>query len=256
VRGIVTAIGGYTSNGVLPHLDYAALAGDPKVIVGYSDVTAILLAAYARTGVVTFHGPTLMPELAEYPAPPRYTVDGWRAAMTVPFPLGPLAEPPSWTEEFLRWDVDDHRPRAHRIHLGWQWLAGGRGEGRLVGGNLDTIGVLVGTPYLPCLCGVVLFWETCAGSLATVERSLCHLDAAGVTESLAGMVVGRSFRAGDAFERDLRELVTARYGDRGYPIVAGVDLGHTDPMLTLPIGATCRLAADQRLFEVLDRAVR
>lgn len=256
VRAIVTTIGGYNSNGLLAHLDYAALARDPKVIVGYSDVTALLLAAYARCGVVTFHGPTLMPELAEFPRPLPYTWAAVGDAVSRAAPLGRLVAPTSLTEEFLRWDADDDRPRELRPHPGWQWLAAGVGNGRLVGGNLDTIGVLVGTPYLPCVRGAVLFWETCADSLAVVDRALCHLDTAGVTGELAGMVVGRSFRAGQDFEQRLRALVTERYGGCGYPILAGVDLGHTDPMLTLPIGVRARLDAERDEFAVVDGAVR
>lgn len=256
VRAVITTIGGYNTNGVLPYLDYPALAARPMILLGYSDLTALLLAAYARANVVTFHGPTLMPELAEFPSPLPYTEHALRAAVATSRPLGRLTAPPVWTEEFLRWDADDVRPRTTRPHPGWRWLAEGAGTGRLVGGNLDTICVLAGTPYLPCAVGAVLFWETCAESLAVIDRALCQLDAAGVTADLAGMVVGRSFRMGEEFETSLGELVVERYGARGFPILVDVDLGHTDPMLTLPVGVRVRLDSADHAFEVIDRAVR
>ncbi|GAA2653520.1 LD-carboxypeptidase [Streptomyces aculeolatus] len=256
VRGIVTAIGGYNANGVLPYLDFAALADRPRVLLGYSDVTALLLAAYACSNVVTFHGPTLMPELAEYPAPLPYTEASLLGTLCRPDPPGGLTAPPDWTEELLRWDSEDVRPRRMREHPGWRWLSGGTGTGRLVGGNLDTLCALLGTPYAPCLRGAVLFWESCAESIAVIDRGLCQLDAAGGTAGLAGMVVGRSFRKGEEFERDLRALVAERYAGRGFPVLAGVDIGHTDPMLTLPIGVRARLDSGSSAFEVTDRAVR
>lgn len=255
VRAVVTAIGGLNTNGVLPYVDFAALERDPKILLGYSDITALLLAAYARTGVVTFHGPTLMPELAEFPEPLAYTWEGVRGALMSGEPLGLLTPPSSLTEELLLWDEADDRPRTALPNPGWSWLAPGSDTGRLVGGNLDTVRALLGTPYMPCTRGAVLFWETCTDSLASIECALDHLDAAGVTADLAGMVVGRSFRVGEGFEKELQELTAERYTERGFPIVAGVDLGHSDPMLTLPIGVEVILDSERRYVEVLSSGV-
>lgn len=254
VRAIVTTIGGLNANAVLPYLDYAALRADPKIVIGYSDITAILLALVSRAGVVTFHGPTLMPELAEYPGPLPYTLDSMLATLTGR-PAGPLRAPGEWTDELLWWGAEDTRHREMREHAGWSWVAPGAGAGPLLGGNLETLCSLTGTPYLPPFPGAVLMWETCATTVASVDRSLTHLDAAGVTTDIAGMVVGRSFRAPDGFERELREFVADRYAGRGIPIVAGADIGHADPMLTLPLGAPARLDSARETFEVTGRAV-
>jgi len=256
VRAVVCAIGGYTANGVLPHLDYGAFAADPKPVVGYSDITALLLGLHARTGVVTFHGPTLMPELGEYPDVLDYTAVSLLGALTGTSPGGALAPPQRWTQEFLLWDKEDVRPRETMPHPGWEWLAGGTGEGPLLGGNLETVCALLGTPYLPSFDGAVLFWETCESSPGLLERGLTQLDAAGVTARLAGMVVGRSFRAPDGFEKHLRSVVAERYGGLGVPLLAGVDLGHTDPMLTLPVGVPARLDAAAATFALTGPGVR
>ncbi|WP_225074929.1 LD-carboxypeptidase [Streptomyces sp. CoT10] len=256
VRAIFTTIGGYNANGVLPYLDYDALRSDPKIIVGYSDITAILLGVHARTGVTTFHGPTLMPEVAEYPEMLSYSADSLLSVVTRPGPRDPLRPPASWTEEFLLWDKEDNRPRRLQAHPGWKWVGGTSGTGPLLGGNLETLCCLLGTPYLPSFEGAVLFWETCDTSMAKLDRSLCQLDEAGVTSRLAGMVVGRSFRGGETFEDELRAHVTRRYADHGFPLVMNVDIGHTDPMLTLPVGVTAALDSHSGTFRLTAPAVR
>ncbi|MDF2257723.1 S66 peptidase family protein [Streptantibioticus ferralitis] len=256
VRAIFTTIGGFNANGVLPHLDYDALRSDPKIIVGYSDITAILLGVHARTGVTTFHGPTLMPEFAEYPEMLSYSADSLLSVVTGPGPCNPLRPPASWTEEFLLWDEEDKRARRLEGHPGWKWVGSMSGRGPLLGGNLETLCCLLGTPYLPSFEEAVLFWETCDTSMARLDRSLCQLDAAGVTSGLAGMVVGRSFRGGEAFENELRTHVTQRYADHGFPLVMNVDIGHTDPMLTLPVGAIAALDASSRTFRLTTSGVR
>lgn len=255
VRAVVGVIGGYTSNGLLPHLDYGAFQADPKPVVGYSDLTALLLALHAKTGVVTFHGPTLMAELAEFPEVPSYTARSLFSALTSTVPAGRQAPPAYWTQEFLLWGRDDTRPRETEPHPGWEWLVTGTGEGPLLGGNLETVCALLGTPYLPDFTGAVLFWETCESSLGLVERGLTQLDAAGVTEQLAGMVVGRSFRAPDGFEERLRTLVAGHFAGRGFPVLAGVDIGHTDPMMTLPVGVPARLDTLDDAFALTAPAV-
>jgi muramoyltetrapeptide carboxypeptidase LdcA involved in peptidoglycan recycling len=255
VRAVVASIGGLNANAVLPHLDYAALRADPKIIIGYSDITAVLLGVLAKAGVVTFHGPTLLPELAEYPAPLPYTVESMLATLAGRA-AGPFTAPTEWTDELLLWGQQDNRRRTTHAHTGWRWLTPGTGTGPLLGGNLDTLCALVGTPYLPSFDGALLIWETCATTLAPVDRSLTQLDAAGITSRVAGMVIGRTFRAPDGFEDELRDFVADRYRARRIPILAGVDIGHTDPMLTLPLGSTARLDSTSGTFEVTGDAVR
>jgi muramoyltetrapeptide carboxypeptidase LdcA involved in peptidoglycan recycling len=255
VRAIVAAIGGYTTNRILPYVDFAALAADPKIIIGYSDITALLLAVHARTGMVTFHGPTLMPELAEHPAPLGYTEQALWTVVSTPRAPGRLNPPGEWTEEFLAWDVADDRPRLSRPHDGWEWIVPGTGTGPLLGGNLDTMCALTGTAYLPRSDGAVFFWETCSTSLAEIDRNLTHLECAGVVSGVSGMIVGRSFRGDATFESRLRAFLADRLAGAPYPVVTGVDLGHADPMLTLPVGVRCRLDSASDVIELAEPAV-
>lgn len=256
IRAIFTTIGGYNANGVLPYLDYDYLRTNPKVIVGYSDITAILLGIHAQTGITTFHGPTLMPEISEYPQMFPYSVNSLIRAICGKRTPGLLTPPAQWTEEFLPWGEADRRPRRLEPHSGWEWAGAGSGTGPLLGGNLETLCCLAGTPYLPSFDGAILFWEHSDTSMAKLDRSLCQLDAAGVTSHLAGMAVGRSFRGGAEFENDLRSHVKQRYGDRGFPLVLNLDIGHTDPMLTLPIGCTATLDVVEEVFRIISPSVR
>lgn len=236
IRAVVASIGGYNSNSLLPYLDYAALRREPKIICGYSDITALLLACYSCAGVVTFHGPTLLPEIAEYPGMQEYSRSWFLRVTGRPEPAGPLEPAAAWTDEFLAWDLDDNRPRATRPSAGWRWLGHGQACGPLVGGNLETISALAGTPYLPDFTGAVVFLESASSEPGLVERSLAHLDMIGAFRDISAILFGRPFRAGEAFAGQLNALLRRWFTDRAIPVVADVDLGHTDPMLTLPVG--------------------
>ena len=256
VRAVVATLGGYTTNGVLDLLDWDAFRADPIVVLGYSDLTALLLAVVAQGECVAHHGPTLLPELAEFPKPLDYTRDHLVRAVTDPQPMGLLEPPTARTEEFLPWDEADDRPRRAQPADGWYPLVKGEAVGPLLGGNLDTLGVLVGTPYLPSFEGAVFLWETANDSLPLVERALTHLESSGALDGIVGMVVGRAFRAGTEGEAGLRDFVLRRFERAGIPVLAGVDVGHGDPMLTLPLGAEVRLDATHATLEVRGTGVR
>lgn len=255
VRAVLMTTGGYTSNGVLDLLDYATLRADPKIIVGYSDLTAVLAAVRAEAGLATFHGPTLLPEFAEFPSPQPYTLEHFQRAVTVAKPLGRLVPAPAWSEELLVWDQEDDRPRRTAASDGWRWLSDGTAAGPLAGGNLDTMCALAGTPYLPDFTGSVFFWESASGSLDQIDRGLNQLRMLGVFDKAVGMLVGRSFRGGHGFEWRLERLLGRRFAGFGRPIITGMDLGHTDPMLTLPLEARVALDSATGDVEVLDAAV-
>jgi len=255
VRAVIATIGGHTCNAILPLIDYTALREQPTILIGYSDITALLLACVAKSDVVTFHGPTVMAEFGEFPAPLPYTRDSFLATLTRSVATGPLQQPSEWSDEFLLWDFEDGQARSLDTARPPAWLVEGSGTGPLLGGNLDTLSVLGGTEYLPDFRGAVLMWETCATSLTRIDQLLTHLEMLGVMDDLAGMVVGRGFRAPQEFEGQLHEHLAERYADRGFPVVAGLLVGHCDPMPTLPLG--CRVALDsrRRAIEVIDAAV-
>jgi muramoyltetrapeptide carboxypeptidase len=258
VRVVLASIGGNHSNQILPYLDFDLIAAHPKIVQGYSDVTVLLWAIAARTGLRTFHGPSLVPELGEFPGVLPYT-DRWlRAAWFGDEPLD-FEAAAEWTDEFLDWSekADLTRPRELRPGAGWASLRPGTADGPLIGGCLETIcWHLKGSAFWPDLRGAILFLETSeeAPSPAEVDGYLTDLEQLGVFDLVAGLVFGRPMRYRPEDVETLWSVVLARTGASGIPVLANVDLGHTDPMLTLPIGAHGHLDAAAQRFGTTEPA--
>jgi muramoyltetrapeptide carboxypeptidase LdcA involved in peptidoglycan recycling len=255
VRAIVAAIGGYNSNAVLDLVDWQRLREDPKIIVGYSDITALLLGVVA-TGVVAFHGPTVLPEFAEFPSVQDYTRDWFLRVTSKAEPAGPLSQPQQWTEEFLAWGERDTRPREMLPTRPPVWLGTGAATGPLLGGNLETLCALAGTRYLPDMKGAVLLLETASTLLPLIERGLDQLAMLGVLDNSAAILAGHSFRGGERFEEHWQERLRERFAASGKPMVLGLHLGHTDPMPTLPLGVLVTVDTAGQRVEVAGAAVR
>jgi muramoyltetrapeptide carboxypeptidase LdcA involved in peptidoglycan recycling len=236
VAGILTVIGGFNSNELLPHLDFDLIAANPKVFCGYSDITALQNAILARTGLVTYSGPHWSSwGMRDHFEP---TGDWFRAAVMEDAPIA-VAPAPAWTDDTWFMDQDARTPVPNE---GWWPLRPGSASGRIVGGNLGTLSLLQGTANMPALDGVLLFLEddleSNAAHFARQLTSLLQLpDADGVT----GLVIGR-FQGSSAVTRAaLDEVVARQPALRGKPVLAGVDFGHTSPLLTLPVGGEAEL---------------
>lgn len=263
VDGIWAAIGGDHACQLLPHLDWDQIAGNPKVFIGYSDITVLNVAIWKMTGMVTFNGPALMDEIAEYPAPPEYTVQSLLRVLTRPAAAGAVESAAEWTEERLDWisKTDLTRPRAFAPSPGWTWLRPGTVDGPLVGGCLESLQHLRGTPYFPnpaALVGAILFWELSETkpSPDVVDGLLQDYENMGVLEALGGMLVGRPYGYTESEKSLLREVVLERTRGYRFPIVTDMDFGHTAPQMTLPIGCRARIDGDRRTFSIVEAAVR
>lgn len=263
VDAIWAAIGGDHACQLLPHLDWSLIAAHPKVHIGFSDITVLNVAIWAMTGLVTFNGPALMDEIAECPAPPEYAVRALQRVVGTAAPAGAVEPAAAWTEERLDWTTgaDLARARAYRPSKGWTWLRGGRAEGVLVGGCLDSLQHLRGTPYFPRaadLAGAILFWETSEDkpSPEWVDGVLQDYENMGVLAQLGGMLVGRPYGYSDAEKGVLREVILDRTRRYRFPIVTDMDFGHTAPQMTLPVGCRARIDGDGRTFAIVEAAVQ
>lgn len=245
VRCIMAAIGGMNSNSLLPYLDYEALMRDPKIIVGYSDVTALLLGVYARTGLTTYYGPAVVASFGELPPWVGWT---WSAfadvAMGMARPPHALPVPDQWTEEFIDWETQSRAKRGVANEM--RTLHGGRVRGRLIGGNLNTMQGIWGTPYMPKIReGDVLLIEDSLKDAADVERSFSLLKLSGVFERIGGLILGKHELFDDLGSgRRPWEILMEVMGNVDFPVLAQFDCCHTHPMLTLPIGCEVELDAD------------
>lgn len=204
IRAVVAARGGYGAMRLLPHLDLGRLAASGKILVGFSDITALHLALQ-REGARSLHGPVVT-QLGDQPAPSLERFFGI---------LESAAPPPA---------------------LPGRTVVEGEAEGRLIGGCLSLLAALVGTPYFPSLAGAILFVEEVGEWPYRLDRLWTQLRLAGVLEGLAGVAIG------DLTDCDQEDLPGATVLEElaaqlGVPVIAGLPVGHGDVHMALPLGA-------------------
>jgi muramoyltetrapeptide carboxypeptidase LdcA involved in peptidoglycan recycling len=256
VAAIVCTTGGTDSHQLLDELDYALVAAHPKIFCGYSDITALQAAFNVRTGLVTFMGPSVLSDWAEFGGIPAYTWAEWEATVMRPEPRGEIGVAPEWSSEFTQWDQADDRPRGWVPNPGPRTVRAGGAEGPLVPANLSTLLLLAGTPWWPDLSGAVLALEAAEEEQVWwVERSLHQLRQMGVWERAAGVAFGRCHPQSGIEPGELDRLLLEATGGTTLPIAADFDFGHTEPHCTLPWGVQARLDADLPSISLLDAAV-
>ncbi|HET9274477.1 MAG TPA: LD-carboxypeptidase [Gemmatimonadales bacterium] len=233
--------GGYGVTRILDRIDFAPLRARPKAIVGFSDITALLLAAGASAGIVTFHGPVARQPMS------AFSRRGFERVLFRGEPAGPLEALPPPSDVLV--------PTTNRIVT----IRGGTAEGPLAGGNLTLLHCLVGTPWFPALDGAILFLEDVSEKLYAVDRMLAHLRTIGALSRLAGVAIGRftdlDRNAGDG-ALGFDEVLTTYFGPLGIPVVAGLPIGHIEDQWTLPLGVRTRLDASRGELAILEPAVR
>lgn len=250
---LIATLGGYNSNQLLEKLPYEALGRRRPVLCGYSDVTAILLAAATLTDCPCLYGPTFLPELCEYPQPAPETVACLREILAGrPYRYQPL---PTVVDEFIDWREEERgacRVKRRRAAPGWVTLKEGCAAGPLWGGNLQTLLPLVGTKYFPLsqLSGAILFLEDLEERPAVLDAMLQGLQLRGCFAAVSGVILG-DFPAGEARDT-VHRLVLSYVGRREIPVLADVEIGHRSPMVTVPIGrrAVLRLRGGSQYWAV------
>jgi muramoyltetrapeptide carboxypeptidase len=236
VAAILTVIGGFNSNEVLPHLDWDLIGANPKVFCGFSDITALQNAILAKTGMVTYSGPhwSSFGMRDHFEQTQRWFVDTLFG--TAPVELRPA---PTWTDDLWFFDQDNREPLPGE---GWWSLQDGTAEGRIIGANLCTLNLLQGTDSMPSLEGALLALEDDSTSNpVTFARNLTSLLQLPDASEIRGLVIGRFQRESHMTRRLLEQIVASQPTLAGLPVLANVDFGHTYPLATLPIGGTIAL---------------
>lgn len=239
VKGILAIRGGWGSARVLPHLDYDLIRRNPKVFLGYSDITALLLAIHARTGLVTAHGPVGDSE--------------WNA-FSVEWLKRVLFEGEAVRMENPRVDADDLVVREART---WT-ITPGTARGRLLGGNLTVLSHLVGTPYLPEWDGAILFLEDIHEDIYRMDRMLTHLGQAGILGKARGFVFGTCTECepGEGYGAlTLEEVFDDHVKALGIPAFSGAMIGHQRKRFTVPLGIQAEIDAGRGTVQLLEPAV-
>lgn len=246
----MSTIGGMNSNSLLPYIDYEAFKKDSKIILGYSDVTAILLGTYAKTGISTYYGPALVASFGELEPYVNETYKYFKNIFIdeIKYPFE-LEKPRFWTDEYIDWESQDRFKTP--IENSLVTVNDGVCEGRLIGGNLNTMMGIWGTEYMPEIKkGDILFIEDSLKDCATIERSFSLLKLSGVFEKISGIILGKHELFNDNKSgRKPYEILLEVIGDTKIPFLADFDCCHTHPMITLPIGCKVRLdATNKRVF--------
>ncbi len=236
VRAIFALRGGYGTPRLLPKVDYAAARRDPKILVGYSDITALQMALFRRIGLITFAGPMLASDLATH-RDPFAEAQFWRV-LTSAGRVGDLEQPKG-------------QPLSQR-HAG-------RAEGRLLGTNLSLLVSSLGTPFNPNYRGALLVLEDVNEPLHRIDRMLTQLRNAGVLRRISGLVLG-AFTKCSSGDRGqpflaLKEIFDEAFDGLPHPAVEAFAFGHVPAKVTIPLGCRARLNADRGDLHVLESAV-
>ncbi|MCI0697794.1 LD-carboxypeptidase [candidate division KSB1 bacterium] len=238
VKAIFCVRGGYGTPRLLPLLDYRAIKANPKIFVGYSDITAIQLAMLRHAGLITFSGPMVAAEMAKGLNP--FTEENFWRILTHSEPLGDLA-----------------RPGENR----YQAIARGRASGPLLGGCLSLVASLIGSPHFPDVKSSIFFVEEIGEAPYRIDRFLAQLREAGIFKRIGGFVLGQMT---DCVPTDgepsqtIDDLMRDFIRPLKVPALAGLDYGHVDVKYTLPFGvrAELRVGRDKQFLRIVESAVR
>src|SRR4028119_75243 len=241
VAALLPIRGGWGSSRMLPYLDYDRIRQNPKILVGFSDITALTLAIYGRTRVVTFHGPN--------------GLTSWRPQQTEYFRRILFAGEAITFQNLKDGDDED---RLMQVKNRIQTITPGQARGRLIGGNLSVFSGIVGSPYVPDFQGAILFLEDTNENIYRIDRLMTHLKIAGVFDKLAGFIFGQCPGCSpdaDYGSLTLEEVVWDHIKPLGIPAWFGAAIGHIEPILTLPIGLEVEIDARTGTIRMLEPAV-
>ncbi|MDP1830980.1 MAG: LD-carboxypeptidase [Geothrix sp.] len=240
VDAILCVRGGWGSNRILSRLDYKAIAAHPKILLGYSDITALLNAIHARTGLVTFHGPVGVSTWTPF------SLDAMRRI---------LFNGEALTMENPRMMDDGLVVTRDRI----QTLTPGKARGRLLGGNLTVLSAMLGSDYLPDWTGAILFLEDTNENVYRIDRMLTQLKLAGVLDKISGLVWGKCTKCAPGEGHGsltLDEVLNDHIKPLRIPAWQGAMIGHIDSQFTVPVGIRAEIDADLGTITLLEPAVR
>ncbi len=240
VAAVCPIRGGWGSSRVLPYLDYETIQRNPKILIGYSDITALLLAVHAKTGLVTFHGPL---GLGRW--------DSWSVDIVKRVLFGGE----TLTYEPKR-DLDPDRNSLTQIDNRVQTITPGKARGRLLGGNLTVLTTIIGSPYLPDWDGAIFFTEDVEEQPYRIDRMLTQLKLAGVLNKIRGFVFGTCTRCtpgeGSYGGLTLEDIFNDHIKPLGIPAWQGAMIGHSGPQWTLPEGIQVEIDATAGTIKALE----
>lgn len=240
VRAVFAVRGGWGSARILPYLDFDLIRANPKLLVGFSDITALHMGFAARAGFTTIHGPNAGSSWSKlsWNSFRNLVFDG-----TTPTYSNPVAEDDRLVQR--KWRTHTIRP--------------GKAVGRLLGGNLTVLSALVGTPYLPDFNGAILFLEDVDEAEYRIDRMLTQLSLSGVLSRVAGVVFGQCTNcvaSGPSYGGfTLSQVLRQHLEPLGVPAFQGALIGHVDDQFSMPVGLRAEIDATLGTIRILEPAV-
>lgn len=237
VKAIITVIGGFNSNQLLSYLDWKLISANPKILCGYSDITALNNAIYAKTGLVNYSGPHYSTFGQRDHL--EYTTDYFKKCLFSDKSFE-IKTSPYWLDDEW-WKLEK---RITEKNEGWLVINEGQATGTLLGANLCTFNLLQGTEFFPGINDSVLFLEDDSeSSVHLFDRDLQSVIHQPGFEKVRGIVIGRFQKASKIDNKLLIEIVKTKEELDKLPVIANVDFGHTEPKITFPIGGTVEILA-------------
>lgn len=234
IDAIIPFRGGWGSNRILPLLDYDAIRQNPKILVGFSDITSLLLSIYAKTGLVTFHGPVGKSDWTEY------TRDHFQKVLSAQQPVT-LKSP----EKGLFRGLDY-----------FSVITPGRAKGRLLGGNLSVLTAMIGSDYLPDWDNNILFLEDVGENIYRIDRMLTQLKLSGILDRISGFIFGQctNCERANTYGLTLRQVFDDHIRPLNIPAFSGAMFGHLSNMVTLPVGLPAEMDARSGTIRIPEAA--
>lgn len=245
IKAIFEVRGGFGSSRLLPYLDYESIKKHPKILIGFSDITALLLGIHAKTGLVTFHG------TMGFEPWPDFTVKYLKEVL--------FSNKKTTFKNPVEIDTEiDIIQTENRI----QTINGGVAIGKLFGGNLTVLTSIIGSDYLPDWKGAILFVENADGHYERIDRMMAQLQIAGILDQLSGFIFGQCV---DCFITDtspeistptLPQILEHYLKPLGIPAWTGAMISHAPKMFTLPEGSIVKIDADKGTITMLESATK
>ncbi|MBK7107359.1 MAG: LD-carboxypeptidase [Ignavibacteriae bacterium] len=236
VKAIFSVRGGYGSGRLLNKINFDIIKKNPKIFVGYSDITALQLSIFKKTGLVTFAGPMVASDFSGEIN--EFAEENFWKVLTSTKKIGKL-----------------HNPRDEKFFV----LNSGRGEGKIIGGNLSLLISLMGTEYLPSFKDSILLIEEIGEEPYRVDRMLNQLKLANIFKEVKGIILGRFV---DCYEKkseenaiSLNEVIENYFAKLKIPVIYSFNHGHIKENLTIPFGVNCNLNATKCFVELTENAV-
>ena len=237
VKAIFSVRGGYGSGRLLDKINFNLIKKNPKIFVGYSDITALQMAFFKKTGLVTFAGPMVAVDFGADEVDP-FTEEVFWKTITSNKKIGKL-----------------HNPDDEKFYV----LTKGRGEGRIIGGNLALLASIIGTDYQPNFTNSILLLEDIGEPPYRIDRLFYQLKYAKAFKQTKGIILGRFV---DCYETDstktsltLNEVIDDYFSELKIPVVYNIKHGHIKENLTIPFGLKCKLNASRCFIEISEGAV-